>query len=155
MWKVKTSWGSRSKSDAKAQRKWGTYFYNLNVSLKFLSFYSLVSTVGLDHTWKPKDGLLELLWEWSPSTNVSHVRLPNLPASSLIILITELQSGGWVLEKHPGASSIRSQPLDGDCTPWPANLSYPANTPPCSMGETQAPFALIKSVEKGVRGAKR
>lgn len=150
MWKVKTSWRSRSKSDAKAQRKWGTYIDNLNVSLKFVSFYSLDSTGRLDHSWKPKDGWLELLWEWLPS----HVWLPNLPASSLIILITEWQSGGWVLEKHPGASSIRSQPLDGDCTPWPANLSYPANTPPCSMGETQAPVALIKSVEKGVRGGK-
>ena len=57
-----------------------------------------------------------------------------------------------MVEKHPGASSIRSQSLDGDCSPWLANLSYPANTPPCSMGETQAPVALIKSVEKGVGG---
>ena len=153
MWKVKTSWRSRSKSDAKAQRKWGTYIYNLNFSLKFLSFYSLDSTGRLDHRWKPKDGWFELLWEWSPSTNVSHVWLLNLPASSLI--------NNWVAKWRLGAwETSRSFLYWQPALRWrllflAGKSELPSHTPPCRMGETQAPVALLKSVEKGVREGKR
>lgn len=36
--------------------------------------------------------------------------------SKYSILSAELQSGGWVPEKHPGPSTTGSQPLDGDCS---------------------------------------
>ena len=50
------------------------------------------------------------------------------------VLTTESQSGRWVPEKHPGASTISSQPLDEDHSPWlanPGNLGmspHPART---------------------------
>ena len=45
------------------------------------------------------------------------------------------QSRGWVSEKHPGASSINNQPLDGDLTPHGWQMRAPSHEPPLGMGE--------------------
>ena len=55
------------------------------------------------------------------------------------IKITEPQSGGWVPEKHPGASTIGSQHLDGNQSL--ANSGNPAMSP-CVAWERQAPITL-------------
>ena len=56
-------------------------------------------------------------------------------------------------EKHPRASTIGSQLLDGHRFPWLANPGNPAmHEPPCIMGETQAPITLIKPGGGGERG---
>lgn len=45
------------------------------------------------------------------------------------------QSGGWVSEKHPGASTISNLPLDGDLTSHGWQMRAPSHEPPHGMGE--------------------